>query len=180
MPCYDFNIMLKRIGILLAVVAVVVIFMQYVNRSVDEQKAHGVHYHAGFRVYVDGALQDYTDAKFMNFTPCSEHDVQLTKEQEQMELAHLHDFVGDVVHSHRSGATWGDLFKNINVDLPKDKSLTGYINGIENEDIMNTPIKAYTTAIFIVGSDDSGHGQEIVSEEHIRQVETKSELCGTN
>ncbi|MBP9670203.1 hypothetical protein KBD75_02275 [Candidatus Woesebacteria bacterium] len=139
----------------------------------------GVHYHAGFRVYIDGVLQDYSDYKYMNFVPCSEHDEKKSPAEEQIEKAHLHDGVGDVVHVHRSGSTWGDLFKNIQVELPKDKELKGYIGGALSENIMEAPITEYTTAIFIVGENQSSHDKEIVSIDHIKEVEAKSELCGT-
>jgi hypothetical protein len=143
----------------------------------DDHKS--VHYHAGFRVYIDGSLQDYSDYKYMNFVPCSEHDTKKSAAEEQIEKAHLHDGVDDVVHTHRSGAVWGDLFKNIQVELPKDKVLKAYINGIEQTDIMESPIKEYTTAIFIIGENNASHDKEIVSIEHIKEVEAKSELCGT-
>ena len=168
--------MLKKILILIVAVTLILVYKNY---SQPQQEEH-VHHHAGFRVYIDGVLQDYSDAKYMNFTPCSEHEAKLTKEQEQMELAHLHDFVGDVVHTHRLGSKWGDLFENSNIDLPKDKALKGYINGIENEDIMDTPIKEYTTAIFVVGNNEAGRGQEMISVDYIKEVEGKSELCGVN
>lgn len=138
-----------------------------------------LHYHAGFKVYIDGQLQDYSDYKYMNFVPCSEHDTKKSKAEEQIEKAHLHDGVGDVVHVHRSGSTWGDLFTNIKVELPKDKELKGFINGVANEDILNAPIKEYETAIFVVGSSDASHDKEIVSIDHIKEVEAKSELCGS-
>lgn len=137
-----------------------------------------VHYHAGFKVYIDGNLQDYTNYKYMNFVPCSEHDAKKSKEEEQIEKAHLHDNVGDVVHVHRSGAKWGDLFRNIGVELSNNMELKGYINGIENEEIMKTPIKEYTTAIFLVGNSDVKYANELVSETHIKEIEAKSELCG--
>ncbi len=138
-----------------------------------------LHYHAGFKVYTDGQLQDYSDYKYMNFVPCSEHDEKKSRAEEQIEKAHLHDGVDDVVHVHRSGARWGDLFTNIKVELPTDKKLKGYIDGREIDDIMREPITAYTTAIFVVGESESGHEKEIVSIEHIKEVEAKSELCGS-
>lgn len=138
-----------------------------------------VHYHAGFRVYIDGTLQDYSDYRYMNFVPCTDHDVNKSLDEKQIEKAHLHDGVGDVVHTHQAGATWRDLFKNLQVELPKEKVLKGYINGIEQEDIMNSFIKEYTTAIFIVGENTASHDKEIVSIDYIKQVEAKSELCGT-
>lgn len=140
-------------------------------------KSH-THYHAGFRVYIDGALQDYSDYKYMNFVPCSEHDEKKSPAEEQIELAHLHDGVRDVVHIHREGAKWHDLFKNIGVVTPNDKGLWGYLNGEQQEDILNQPIEAYDTAIFVFGRDDLSHEKEIVSMDHIKEVESKSELCG--
>lgn len=138
-----------------------------------------VHYHAGFKVYIDGQLQDYSDYQYMNFVACSEHDKKKSKEEEQIEKAHLHDGVGDVVHMHRNGAVWGDLFKNIKVQLPEDKEIKGYINGEEVENIMSQPIKAYTTAVFLVGENEENQSKGTVSIERIKEVEAKSELCGT-
>lgn len=139
-----------------------------------------LHYHAGFRVYIDGVLQDYSDYKYMNFVPCTEHAVKQSAAEEQIEKAHLHDSVGDVVHVHRAGAVWGDLFKNIGVQLPSDKLAVMYLNGELASDIYNQPIKAYDTAIFVFGSDQSSHTGERVSVDHIKEVEAKSELCGSD
>lgn len=170
------RLMLKKIVVLLVAVATILVGQNYRNAHTEE----GVHYHAGFRVYVDGVLQDYSDYKYMNFVPCSAHDEKKTPAEEQMEKAHLHDGVGDVAHVHRDGAKWRDLFTNIQVELPKDKQLKGYIDGVENQDIMDTPIKAYTTAIFVVGSDAASHEGELVSVDHIKEVESDSELCGAS
>lgn len=167
--------MFQKIVLLICVVVLIAVGRDYLIPSAK----HEIHYHAGFRVYIDGVQQDYSDYKYMNFVPCSEHKEKKSNAEEQMEKAHLHDGVGDVVHVHRSGAKWGDLFTNIQVELPKNKELQGFINGIENDDIMDTPIKAYTTAIFLVGETEASHGGELVSEEHIKEVEAKSELCGS-
>lgn len=137
-----------------------------------------MHIHAGFRVYVDGQLQNYSEYKYMNFVPCSEHDAKKSPAEEQIEKAHLHDGVDDVVHVHRSGAKWGDLFKNIKVELPLDKGLWGYIDGVQQEDILDALIEPYSTAIFVLGQDNSSHDKEVVSIEHIKEIEAKSELCG--
>jgi hypothetical protein len=147
----------------------------YFYKSVETEH---VHYHAGFKVYIDGQLQDYSDFKYMNFVACSEHDEKKSKEEEQIEKAHLHDGVADVVHTHRNGAVWGDLFKNIKVQLPQDKQLRGYINGEEVKDIMSQPITAYSTAVFLVGENEEDQSKGVVSLERIKEVEAKSELCG--
>lgn len=137
-----------------------------------------VHYHAGFRIYLDGVLQDYRDYRYMNYTACSEHEEE-SAEEEQMEKAHLHDQVGDVVHVHRTGGEWGDLLKNAGIALPSDKPLTGYVDGQKVENILDYPIEANRTAILVVGEEGQEHGSEMVPKEHIAEVEAKSELCGS-
>lgn len=163
----------------LRLTTIVLIFLgvgYFTYRSFLTPSNDHVHYHAGFKVYIDGSLQNYTEYKYMNFVPCSEHDEKKSKQEEQIEKAHLHDGVGDVVHVHRHGALWGDLFKNIKVEL--DKGVVGYIDGVEVDDILNKPIGSYTTAIFVVGESAEDHTSEVIPLEYIKQVETKSELCG--
>lgn len=132
----------------------------------DQNEEEHVHYHAGFRVYIDGKLQDYSDYKFMNFVPCSEHDTKKSAQEEQIELAHLHDGVGDVVHVHRSGARWGDLFKNIGVELPSDLPE------------LTQSIVSDSSIVIMVGN--AADKPEKVSIERIKEVEAKSELCASN
>src|ERR1700730_17097255 len=74
-------------------------------------KPKPVHFHAGFQVYVDDKLQDFSDFKYMHEAPCTVNGKPLTNNHvdEQIEKAHLHDQIGDVVHVHRLGATWSDL-----------------------------------------------------------------------
>ncbi len=72
---------------------------------------HETHLHAGFQVYVDGVKQDFSDYQYMEIQPCGITDYgEKTPEEQQLEKAHLHDGVGDVVHVHRAGATWGGPF----------------------------------------------------------------------
>ncbi len=139
-----------------------------------------VHDHAGFVVYIDGVKQDYSNYKYMNFVPCSEHDTKKSKVEEQIEKAHLHDSVGDVVHTHRSGAVWGDLFTNIQALFPDDKPMRAYVDGREVANIMETSITPYSSVVITYGSSDDPTNLERVSLEHIKEVEAKSELCGTN
>lgn len=139
-----------------------------------------VHYHAGFRVYIDGRLQDYSAAKYMNIEPCTTGN-QAVKEDDQAEKAHLHDGVGDVVHVHRNGAVWGDLFKNIHVRFDPGEKIVGYsADGLKIPNILSQPIKPYESVVIVVG-DQSEAGEYIknaVTIEHIKEVESKSETCG--
>ena len=169
---------MRKIGILIGGMIIVVIgALGYFGFKKDTVP---VHYHAGFRVYIDGQLQDYTDPKYMDYTMCTTTKKKPTREEEQIDKAHLHDGVGDVVHVEQPDSVWGDLFENIKVKLPSDKPIVGYINGAKVADIMHQPITAYSTTIFVVGTDEGGHGHEIVPIEHIKEVESKSELCGTS
>lgn len=136
-----------------------------------------VHYHAGFRVYINGIKQDYSKPIYMNFTPCSEHEQELSQEEEQIEKAHLHEQVGEVVHVHRKGAKWGDLFTNIRVDF--DEEVHGYINGVAVKEIMKEEITPYSTAILVVGEDNPVLGKEQIPREQIAEVEKQGEICGS-
>lgn len=135
-----------------------------------------IHYHAGFIVYVDGKQIDFSDTKYMNIIPCAAPG-QEVKEDEQIEKAHLHDNIGDVVHVEHEGSMWSDLFKNIHYDLPD--STKGYIDGVQVENILNQPITPYESVLFVTGSSDGVDTKEIISREHIEEVESKSESCGS-
>ncbi len=139
-----------------------------------------IHFHAGFQVYVDGKLQDYSDQKYMSLLPCGK--AYADSALEQAERAHLHSQVGDIVHVHRVGATWGDLFKNMRVSFPPSKAITGYINGKQVKDILQQPIHPYDRAIILIGNheDIRTYLQHQVTISHIMKIEKGSfEACGT-
>lgn len=142
-------------------------------------KEKDVHYHAGFRVYVDGKLQDFSDIKYMHYEPCSEGDSH-HDEDDQIEKAHLHDKVGDVVHVHRDGAVWGDLFKNIGYKIDEKKGLLAYVNGEKVDGVLSYPIKPYDSLVLLVGKhgDVKGYLKKAVVKRHIVEVEGMSESCG--
>ena len=139
-----------------------------------------VHNHAGFQMYVDGVKQDFSNFKYMSFKPCGSEEKELTKEEEQLEKAHLHDGVGDVVHVHREGATWGDLVQNINFQFDKSKDIKGYTDSEIIDDILNREIKDLESVIIVIGeqSNATEYITNRVSPEAITRVENSSELCG--
>ncbi len=156
---------------------IVLIAANWLYSPKDDQH---VHIHAGFKIFINDVEQDYTDYKYMNFVPCTEHDEKKSRKEEQIEKAHLHDAVGDVVHVHRPQAKWSDLFKNAKIELPEGESVKAYLDGKEVTDIMNELIVPYSSVTFVVGESKIDHSQEKVSLEHIKAVESKSELCGTS
>jgi hypothetical protein len=140
-------------------------------------KPKEVHYHAGFLVYVDGIQQDFSDSKYMKIEPCTVSGAKV-HEDEELEKAHLHDSVGDVVHVHRTGAVWGDLFKNIHYMFKSGEPIRGFIGGKEIPNILTYPIKAYDSVIFVIGSDSGVDLTKVVTKAHIVEVENKGESCG--
>lgn len=151
--------------------------------AVQTRPAEHVHYHAGFRVYINGTLQDYSSFTFMNIKPCAEpedHQNGLSPEEEQQEKAHLHDGIGDVVHVHRSNATWQDLFTNIKVTFPDNAPVEGYRNGEPVENLLNQTIQSYESVIFFVGNtpDKEELLKNQVTKSRILEAESRSESCG--
>ena len=141
-------------------------------------KKQKVHYHAGFQVYVDGKLQDFSGLKYMLIKPCSEDD-EKRAEDEQSEKAHLHDQIGDVIHVEAENAKWKDLFANIHFSFNKSKSLISYLNGKKTENILDQPIKAFDSAVVFSGKNPNRENalKERVGKERIEQIGKKSESC---
>ena len=108
-------------------------------------KPETVHFHAGFQVYIDGKLQNFSNIKYMETKPCANDEGDETKSPEELQKdkAHLHDNVGNVVHSHVRGGAWGDLFRNIKFNIQSEKGIAAYVNGKEVKNILQYPIYPY-------------------------------------
>lgn len=137
-----------------------------------------IHYHAGFKVYLDGKLQDFTKSKFMFIKPCGDEEKE-HEENEQLEKAHLHDKAGDVVHVEAAGAKWKDLFQNIGYKFNGTEPIVGFVNGRKIDQILEYPIKAYDSIIIFSGKTDNEEKKlkDQVSRDRIKQVEKSSESC---
>lgn len=140
-----------------------------------------VHLHAGFNLYINGEKIDLADWKYMHEEPCSveSHDEVTTAEDEQIEKAHLHDLVGDVVHVHRAGATWGDLFQNIGITF--DGTVVGYTTDGIIENVLQRQISAYDRVLIVEGelTDPITKVADVPSVDRIKEVENSSETCGS-
>lgn len=170
---------MKKILIALVVVLILVIIGYFILPRFISPKDK-VHYHAGFQVYVDDKLQDFSDWKYMHEKPCSVDGKPIdSHEDEQIEKAHLHDQTGDVVHVHREGAKWKDLFTNIKYPI-NDKNLVVYVDGKKVEDFLNKSIEPYESVVIFIGShkDDEKYLKNAVKRDYIEKIEKKSETCG--
>lgn len=143
-------------------------------------KEKPIHYHAGFVVYINDQKQDYSNVRFMNIVPCS-ISKNSAPENPQLEKAHLHDEVGDVVHVENEGAVWGDLFINIHVSFPKGETIQGYAtNGSMIANILHSPILPNQSIVIIVGSQlkKDEYLKSAISQSHITEIGQRSESCG--
>jgi len=165
---------------LLAVAVIIVVNSSGRMYANDYPIKQDPHIHAGFIVVKDGQLQDFSDPMYMKIEPCAldSHD-DLTPEEQQLEKAHLHDGVGDVVHVHREGATWGDLFENAGISF--DEDLITYINGNPYEgNIYNKEIESYESLVIFEGDeplDKESYLDQSITRERIEEVEKISESC---
>lgn len=139
------------------------------------------HYHAGFVVFANNKKVDFSSVKYMSVSPCILHgneEDDASPSQIQHDKAHLHDYVGDVVHVERTGAKWSDLFTNLN--YPIDYSITtAYINGKQVQDFQNQPIQPFASLVVFLGKNDiQKELKQAVTKKHIEEAAKKSEDCG--
>lgn len=144
-------------------------------------KPEPIHIHAGFQVYKDEKLQNFSDFKYMHEMPCTVDGkpVENAHVDEQLEKAHLHDQNGDVVHVHRKGATWRDLF--VNIKYPISENAVAYSNGQKVEDFLDHEIVAYESVVIFEGkhTKDQELLKKAVTKERVTEIENSSEYCAS-
>ena len=167
------NLKIKSWYFLILILAIVLVTGFFILNKQEE-----IHYHAGFQVYVNNELQDFSDLAYMQIEPCGEDEhEQVTEEHEQIERAHLHEGVGDVVHVHRDDAVWGDLFTNIG--FPIESESRAFVNGNLVEGFLDRPIQPYESVVILSGenSEINEKLKNAVTREQIEETEAKSESC---
>lgn len=151
----------------------------YIKKLSEPKK---VHYHAGLVLFVEDKKQDFSSFQYMNVRPCTLYrgNEEVDSDQDiQIEKAHLHDNVGDVVHVEREGGTWDDLFKNIRYDINYNNAVA-ILNGKEIKNFKSLRIKPYDSIIIFEGKNNiSKHLSEGVTRQYIMQKEKKSDDCGS-
>lgn len=168
---------------LLIVLGLLLVFMTsaIIVLSQTVFKPQPIHIHAGYQVYKDEKLQNFSDFKYMHEMPCTVNGkpIEGAKVDEQQEKAHLHDQNGDVVHVHRKGATWRDLFMNIK--YPINESAVAYINGQKIENFLDREIIPYESVVIFEGkhTKDQELLKKAVTKKRIIEVENSSEYCSS-
>lgn len=152
------------------------IFFYFKQRA--QSPAVKVHYHAAFLVYQDNQPLDFSALKYMKIENCTVNNVQ--QEDEQLEKAHLHDNIGNIVHIQQANATWKDLFFNIRFEMTKD--VVGYINGQLVPDILNQKIEPHDRVLFLIGINDNLQEKlaAVPDDAQITKIDNSSESCGSS
>src|SRR5215469_2242826 len=106
-----------RISVIVIVAVLAFVGVKEYKSLTTPQKTH---YHAGFVLFVNNKKIDFSKAQYMSISPCILHSSESDDSSAasiQLDKAHLHDYVGDVVHVERTGAKWSDLFTNIHYPI---------------------------------------------------------------
>ncbi|HVA97031.1 MAG TPA: hypothetical protein VND99_05245 [Candidatus Acidoferrales bacterium] len=159
---------------ILLIGAASIAFILY-NRVQAQQK---IHYHAGFVVFKNNTKLSFSDKKYMYTKPCTLNGKEdTTNENDQLEKAHLHDNVGDVVHIERSGAVWQDLFTNIKFPLDYSKT-EGFINGQKVTNYQTQPIKPDDSLVVFMGNNDITKDlKQAPTKDYMERMAKKSGTC---
>ena len=136
---------------------------------------HVPHYHAEFQVYIDGERKDLSTLDYMYFAPCRVYDFG-ERDLEEIDRAHLHDYVGDVVHLHDGGVTWRVLLSNLSIE----GDLIGYNKkGDLVEGLIDRVILPYESVIF--SNTELTNISELVGKlqgaDYVRDVEVTAVEC---
>lgn len=165
----------KFLIIILVCIGLIKGYTLYKNSSVQKK----VHYHAGFAVFSNDKRMDFSDPKYMFVKPCSVNEKDESgKEDDQLEKAHLHDNIGDVIHIEKDGAVWKDLFTNIRFAIDYQKTI-GYINNKKIANYETYSIKPDDTLVVFIGENNIVKDLTLApSKEYVSKIAKKSVTCG--
>ncbi len=158
----------------LSVFGIWVGYTEYGWFAESQHTGHEVHYHAGFQIYQDGELIDFSDPAYMYLGSCGD----MGSGDSIQDQVHLHNEIGDVVHVHAPQITWADMFESLGladqVSEVTAMSLDGEVKPVE----MDAIIAPYQSAVFVIGSGEITRlDDDRVTEEHIRKVEDETLSC---
>lgn len=162
-----------RVIIALIVLVIILALLYFLGKK---RPSEDVHYHAGFKIYVDHNIQDFSKSEYMHIDPCSEEVVH--EEDIPQERAHLHDGIGDVVHVHSQRATWGDLLTTLRFSK-EEKDINFYLNGQKTSDLTDVIIKPYDRMLLLIGKGEASQEEldSVPAKDMIEQAEKNTESC---
>lgn len=161
----------------LFVILILAVFMVYWLLFVRNTHHDEYHVHAGFKVFIDDKLIDFSDIKYMYFLPCG---LDTADQKTLQDKVHLHDRIGDVVHVHAEGIRWKDLFESLKYELPTNENIEYFKDGQRVENLLELEIMNEESVLIVVNGTkpESEYLNEQVSLEKIREVASSKENCG--
>ncbi len=161
------------IGVFLGIIIGSVILFGSIRTAVSSLSDPDFHEHADFVMFISGEQFDFSLEEFMSVEPCkiadnsifqtayAHGDEELLNEEDYegenylKEIVHLHNGVGEVIHIHKEGVTYGDFFGSLEMEFD-DEVFVDHLGNIVENDSENE------FRFFVNGEEvDSISGQEI-------------------
>jgi len=173
-------------GVLILAIVVGMFVMNRQKATVMEPLE--VHHHAGFQIYENNVLEDFSRLEYMENAPCKPGTTE--PEEHTDETVDMHNGVGDVVHVHHADMTWRNVIEYLQErgglsahfgDPRFGVPLTGFVNNEEVADILSYPIKSYDSVVMVygnLGADYMSKLKKAVTVGHIQEAEAQKENCG--
>ncbi|MEI6533245.1 MAG: hypothetical protein WCO06_05400 [Candidatus Roizmanbacteria bacterium] len=135
------------------------------------------YYHAGFQVYFRNIKQDITGLDFMTQPLCEQKSNIIDKFP-----AHLYSQYSGIVHIHKPGIVWKELFQRMKIQIPSNNiTLIGYINGEKSPNMIEEPIRPYDSIVIFLDHTDTAKQEELVkkriSKKQILDIEKLNQKC---
>lgn len=147
-----------------------------VSCSIANAPTREYHAHAGFQVFIDNKLQDFSGVGNMYFKPCGlvPDEIKTLKDK-----VHLHDQIGDVLHIHDATISWKDAMDSIGVVT--GSGATFYVDGKEDNLLLTEKITEFESASIFIGKNTDIEKKVAgrVTKERMVEIENKkAENCG--
>ncbi len=151
-------------GVLLAMLAVVVLYFALQYSGVLKTVPPAFHEHADFKVFLLGKPHNFSQEKYMTKASCG----PTQKTASLKDIAHLHNGNGEVAHVHRENVSWGDFFWSLGIKFNAtcfildtkerycdegNNSLKFFVNGEKNYEFDAFPVRDLDRVLISYGPD---------------------------
>ncbi len=145
----------------------------------NKEEEKEVHLHAGFKIYSENQLLDFSGAEYVYFSPCGLDDKTEIRVEDKV---HLHNNDGDIAHIHAEGVTWVNLFESLKIEGLLERDYDVYLNGEKvSDETLNETINSFDSIVVDVENDSTEKfNPEYVSESRIMEVEESVEGCSSS
>ncbi|MDQ6984906.1 MAG: hypothetical protein Q9M91_05150 [Candidatus Dojkabacteria bacterium] len=147
------------------------------NESDHSDSDEGFHLHAGFLVYKDGELVDFSGEDYMQIATCNTPGYKPTTIKEKV---HLHDNVGIVTHVHSEDVSWSNLFESLEYHITPSEITAAFVNNQPVENILDLKPSNNDSIIIVIGEleDLDSITEQSVPVEFIEEIASRVESCG--